>query len=146
MSGKDVTIVSSSYSTIEALRAGKILKQFGITFDLFDLRSARPLKLDQVFKSVKKTGSLITVDIGSKILGLGSEIITQTFEKCFDHLKSKPVRIGLPDHPIPSSRGYIPNLYPDSSKIIEAIFEQGSFDKNLKVKALNVKKIKNHYL
>ena len=64
-------------------------------------------------------------DIASRYHGhhFGSEITSQVTEKCFDYLKRAPKRIGLPDHPTPSSRGYIDGYYPDSLKIIKIIIE-----------------------
>ena len=122
-SGNDFTIVSTSYSTLEAMKAHNTLKKFDINIELFDLRTLRPLKLESIFESIKKTGHLLTVDTGYKTLGIGSEITSQVTEKCFDYLKTAPKRIGLPDHPTPSSRGYIDGYYPDSLKIIKTIIE-----------------------
>ena len=106
-----------------AIKAHETLKKFDINVELFDLRTLRPLQLDGIFESIKKTGKLLTVDTGYKTLGIGSEITSQVTEKCFNYLKSPPKRIGLPDHPTPSSRGYIDGYYPDSLKIINSVIE-----------------------
>lgn len=119
--GNKFTIVSSSFSTLEAQKACEALEKIGIEIDLFDLRVSRPLVLGDVFESVDKTGAICVVDTGYKTLGIGSEIISQVFEKNFGRIKFPPVRIGMPDHPTPSSRGYIPGLYPDAKKIVKAI-------------------------
>ena len=97
------------------------MSSIGLNIDLFDLRVTRPLKLEEVKLSVKRTGGICAVDTGYKTLGIGSEIISQVTESCFKELKFPPVRIGLPDHPTPSSRGYIPGLYPDAEKIVRSI-------------------------
>lgn len=122
-SGNDFTIVATSYSTLDALKASEALEHIGVAVDLFDLRVTRPLVLSDIEESVKKTGRLLTVDTGYKTLGIGSEIVSQVTEHCFKHLKSAPGRIGLPDHPTPSSRGYLPGLYPDANKIITHVCE-----------------------
>jgi acetoin:2,6-dichlorophenolindophenol oxidoreductase subunit beta len=118
--GKDVTIVSSSYMTLEALRAAKVLREMGISAEIVDLQVLRPLNLDPILASVGKTGRLITVDTGWRTLGMGAEIIAELTERAFSTLKRAPVRIGMPDHPTPSSRGMVPGVYPDVSRIVQA--------------------------
>lgn len=119
--GKDYTVVATSYMVLESIEAFKILKKFGINIEVFDLRILRPLKLKKIISSVNKTGRLLTVDTGFKILGIGSEIVSEVSEKCFSKLKSPPRRLGFPDHPTPSSRGYLKNAYPDFYKICKVI-------------------------
>jgi pyruvate dehydrogenase E1 component beta subunit len=116
--GKDLTIVSTSYMTLEAVRAAEQLEKIGVSVDVFDLRVVRPLILDRVFASVAKTGRLMTVDTGFRKFGIGAEIVSEVVANCFDRLKAPPVRIGLPDHPTPSSRGLVPGLYPDAPRIV----------------------------
>lgn len=124
--GKDLTIVSSSYMTLEAMRAAEQLEKLGVSAEVFDLRVVRPLILDGVYKSVAKTGRLMTVDTGFRKFGIGAEIVAEVASNCFDKLKSPPMRIGMPDHPTPSSRGLIAGLYPDASRIVrEAGLELG---------------------
>lgn len=119
--GKDCTIVGVSYSTLDALKAADALEKVGVSVELFDLRVTRPLVLEDIEASVKKTGKLLTVDTGYKTLGIGAEIVAQITERCFKDMKAPPARIGLPDHPTPSSRGYLPGLYPDAQKIIATV-------------------------
>lgn len=116
--GKDLTIVSSSYMTLEAMRAAEQLDMLGVSATVFDLRVVRPLILDRVYASVAKTGRLMTVDTGFRKFGIGAEIVAEVASNCFDKLKAAPVRIGMPDHPTPSSRGLIPGLYPDAARIV----------------------------
>ncbi len=116
--GDDCTIVATAYSALDALKASEALSEIGVHADLFDLRVTRPLRLEDIERSVKKTGRLLTVDTGYKTLGIGAEIVAQITERCFGALKAPPTRIGLPDHPTPSSRGYLQGLYPDAEKII----------------------------
>src|SRR5206468_12131299 len=116
--GKALTIVSTSYMTLEAVRAAEQLEKIGVSVDVFDLRVIRPLILDRVIASVAKTGRLMTVDTGFRKFGIGAEIVSEVVANCFDKLKAAPVRIGLPDHPTPSSRGLIPGIYPDAARIV----------------------------
>jgi pyruvate dehydrogenase E1 component beta subunit len=116
--GKDLTIVSTSYMTLEAVRAAEQLEKIGVSAAVFDMRVVRPLILDRIFASVAKTGRLMTVDTGYKKFGIGAEIVSEVVTHCFDKLKAPPVRIGLPDHPTPSSRGLVPGIYPDAARIV----------------------------
>jgi len=121
--GSDCTVVASSYSVLDALKAAEALEKIGVGVELFDLRVTRPLVLGDIETSVKKTGRLVTVDTGYKTLGIGSEIVSCIVQSCFKSLKAAPSRIGLPDHPTPSSRGYLQGLYPDAAKVIASVCE-----------------------
>jgi pyruvate/2-oxoglutarate/acetoin dehydrogenase E1 component len=118
--GGDLTIVASSYMTLEAMRAASALSKQGCNMDLFDLRVLRPLDLSGIIASVCRTGRLIVCDIGWKTLGPGAEIVAQVVESSLDALKRPPVRIGLPDHPTPSSLSLAQTYYPDSAQIVDA--------------------------
>ncbi len=118
--GDDLTLLASSYMTLEAIRAAEALGREGVGVDLFDLRVARPLTLSAVIASVKRTGRLLTVDTGWRAFGLGAEISAQVVEACFEHLKAAPKRIGLPGHPTPSSRALAKAYYPTSGDIAAA--------------------------
>lgn len=119
--GKDVTIVATSYMTLEAVRAVEGLNKMGITATVFDLRILRPLNLQKIYESVHLTGRLLTIDTGFKKFGIGAEIVSEVTENCFNALKSPPLRLGLPDHPTPSSRGSIPGFYTDSIIILKCL-------------------------
>lgn len=102
--GKDATIVTTAYATLSQMEDDNS--------DLFDLRVLRPLILDDIIESVRKTGKLLIIDTGYKTLGIGAEIVARCVEA---GLKFDLIRQGIPDHPIPSSRGYLPAIYPDQS-------------------------------
>ncbi len=141
--GKDLTIVSTSYMTLEAVRAAEQLEKIGVSATVFDLRVVRPLILDRVVASVARTGRLMTVDTGFRKFGVGAEIVSEVVSNCFDKLKAPPVRIGLPDHPTPSSRGLIPGIYPDAARIVrEAGAELGISSEKIEnaVKELEAKR------
>lgn len=119
--GDSVTVVSSSYMTLEALQAAKALSKEGCDVDLFDLRVVRPLRLDDIFESVNRTGRLLVVDTGWKTMGPGAEIVAQVTESCFDNLKHPPQRLGLPDHPTPSSKSLAAAFYVRAEHIAIAV-------------------------
>lgn len=116
--GKDLTIVATSYMTLEAMRAAEAIEKLGHSATVFDLRVLRPLLLEKIFESVKQTGRLLTIDTGFRKFGVGAEIVSEVVAHCFSDLKSSPVRMGLPDHPTPSSRGLLPGFYPDATSIL----------------------------
>ena len=119
--GNKFTIVASSFMVLEALKAALHLANCNIEVEVFDLRVLRPLKLKKIFESVRKTGCLMTVDCGFKTLGIGAEIISQLVSAQFDSFKIPPIRLGMPDHPIPSSVGMLNGLYPDAIQIFEGV-------------------------
>lgn len=117
--GNELTLVSTSYMTLEAMRAADALAEIGHEVEVFDLRVLRPLALDPIAESVGRTGRLMTADTGFRTYGAGAEITAGITERCFSKLRGAPVRLGLPDHPTPSSRGLIQGFYPDAIRIIE---------------------------
>lgn len=119
--GKDVTIVATSHGVLEAMRAADVLHKIGCSAEVLDMRVLRPLNVAPIVTSVRKTGRLVTVDTGFVRFGVGAEIVASVLTEAFDALKAAPVRLGLPDHPTPSSRGLIPGFYPDSQRIVREV-------------------------
>jgi len=122
-SGDNLTVVATSYMTLEAIRAADVLADLGHPIDVFDLRVLRPLNLDPIAASVARTGGLLTVDTGFTKFGIGAEIVAEITTRCFGELKAAPVRLGLPDHPTPSSRGLVRGFYPDAARIARSCAE-----------------------
>lgn len=121
--GDDVTVVSTSYMTLEALQAADALGEVGCNVELFDLRVLRPLRLEAIIASVRRTGRLVTVDTGHATYGIGAEIVARVTAEAFDRLKAAPRRIGLPEHPTPSARTLAEAYYPRSPGIAATIAE-----------------------
>ncbi len=121
--GDDVTVVATSYMTLEALQAADALAKVGCGVDLFDLRVLRPLDVDAIAASVARTGRLVTVDTGHASFGIGAEITARVVERCFGRMTAAPRRIGLPEHPTPSARSLAETYYPRSPQIASAIAE-----------------------
>ncbi|MCD4676449.1 MAG: alpha-ketoacid dehydrogenase subunit beta [Desulfobacula sp.] len=129
--GDDITIVSSSYMTIEALLAIKFLNEHNITCDLIDLRSLSPLDWDIIMTSVLKTGRMLVLDTGYKTGSIAGEIIARVSMECFDELKAAPVRIALPDLPTPTSIALTKTYYPRAEDIVSAIKKMFKIDINI---------------
>ena len=119
--GKDITIVSNSFMTIEGIKVEKFLKKRNISIELIDMRSVRPIDWGMIFKSIKKTGRLIVLDSGSHNISVASEIISRSTENCWKYFKSKPLKVGLPDNIQPTSYKLTKDFYPNYLSIIKLI-------------------------
>ena len=139
--GIHITVVSYSEALIQVMRAYNFLKTQNIFIDLIDLRSLRPLDTSTIIKSVKKTGKLLVVDNGWTTFGVSAEIISIVTEKVFKKLKIPPVRIGIKNCPIPSSRELAKYCYLNTSSIIQKIEDMtkkiDKKNKNLFLKKIN---------
>ena len=128
--GKDLTIISNSYMTSEAKLATEILKKNNIGVDLIDLNTIKPLDTKTIIKSVKKTGNLIIIDSGFNFLSIASEIISILSTNSLKYFKSEPIKLTMPDIPVPSSFSLTKKIYPGYLDIINAA--ERIFKKKLK--------------
>lgn len=119
--GKSLTIVSSSLMTNEILSLKELLKENQIFPEIIDLRSLRPLDKKPIIKSVKKTKRLLVLDNGWTSYGISAEIISSVMESLQTKLLAPPIRLGLNDSPIPSSRSLAKYSYVDKNKILNSI-------------------------
>jgi pyruvate dehydrogenase E1 component beta subunit len=121
--GTDVTIVSFNKMVLEALKAAEVLEGMGISAEVIDLRTIRPLDIDTVVASVKKTNRLVVVDESWPLFGVSSEIAYQVQKYAFDHLDAPVTRVNAAD----TSLGYAPTLVeeymPNPTKIVKAVKE-----------------------
>jgi len=118
-SGADLSIISFSYMTIEALRAIEILEKQGISCDLIDLRSIKPIDWELVFASVAKTGKLLALDTGSETGSVAGEIVARVSQDCFGSLRQAPRRLALPDFPTPTSLALTKVFYKGAEDIVK---------------------------
>jgi acetoin:2,6-dichlorophenolindophenol oxidoreductase subunit beta len=119
--GDDVTVVSMSYMTIEALHALEHLRARGVAVDLIDLRTIQPLDWDAVFASVRKTGRLLVLDTGAANCSVAGEIIARVTMEHFDALKRAPERLAAPDIPAPTSPALSEGYYKRAEDIVAAV-------------------------
>lgn len=118
--GTDVTLVAVSYMTLEAIRAAEYLAEEGVSAEVVDLRSVRPLDRETVLASIRKTGRLVMADTGWATAGISAEILAIATEDAFDALKAAPIRLTLPDCPIPSTPGLANECYPHANDLAAA--------------------------
>lgn len=119
--GKDVTLISMSYMTVEALQAARFLEKQGISCEVIDLRSIKPMDWNTIFNSVKKTKRLLVLDTGVTTGSIAGEIIARVSMELFGTLIQAPERIALPDNPEPTSFGLTKYYYPSYETIINKI-------------------------
>jgi pyruvate dehydrogenase E1 component beta subunit len=120
-SGDDVTIVSFSIGMSYALKAAEELAGQGINAEVIDLRTIRPMDIETVIESVKKTNRCVTVEEGWPQSGVGSEIVAQLMEKAFDHLDAPVLRVTGKDVPMPYAANLEKLALPSVAEVIEAV-------------------------
>ena len=119
--GKDVTILGTSWSTHQSMKAAGILEKEGIDVEVIDLRTLKPLDQDLIFSSVKKTGRVVIVEEGRRCGGYGAEIGATLAEECIDYLDAPIRRVAAIDTPVPFSPPLEEKYLPNESKIAEAV-------------------------
>jgi pyruvate dehydrogenase E1 component beta subunit len=119
--GTDITVVSFSRVLIDCLKAADALKEEGISVEVVNLRTIRPLDIDTIVNSVKKTSRLVTVEEGFPQCGVGAEIITVINEHAFDYLDAPPERITSADVPMPYAKSIEDLAIPNAQNVINAI-------------------------
>jgi pyruvate dehydrogenase E1 component beta subunit len=119
--GTDVTIVAFSIMVGMALQAADKLAEAGISAEVINLRSLRPLDTETIAASVRKTNRLVTLEEGWPFAGIGAEIAMQMVEHCFDHLDAPPVRVHGLDVPMPYAANLEKLALPKLEQVIDAV-------------------------
>lgn len=126
--GKDITIVATSYSVVEALKAAEVLEKRGVSVEILDPRSIFPLDDEIIIKSVEKTGHCIIADYDWIFCGFSAEVATRIYERLSHKLKSRVSRLGFAPTHIPCTRPLEDEFYTDAINLIRAV------EKKLKLK------------
>jgi pyruvate dehydrogenase E1 component beta subunit len=121
--GRDLTVVASSYVAHEACLAGMALEKEGISVEVIDLRTIKPLDEECILASVAKTGRLLVVDGGWKSFGVSAEIAARVVENIMPKMKAPVRRLALPDVPAPASNCLESAYYIRSEHIMAAAME-----------------------
>ena len=121
--GKDVTIVTWSKMVLDSLEAAEELEKDGISAEVVDLRTLRPLDVDTIIRSVKKTGQVAVVHEACKFGGFGAEIGMTIVENAFDYLDGPIKRIAGIDTPIPYAFHLEKEVIPNKQWIVDGIKE-----------------------
>lgn len=117
----DVTLVSFGRPVNFCMEAADELAKDGIACDVLDMRTVRPLDIDSVVESVKRTGRVVVVDQCWPFASIASEVITQVCENAFDYLDHQPLRVNTDDVPTPYAKNLEAEYLPHKGKILAAV-------------------------
>lgn len=121
--GTDATIVARSIMVPIALKAAEQLQEQGISVEVIDPRTIRPLDLDTIINSVKKTNRLVVAEESHYFCGVGAEITAAVQEHAFDYLDAPIKRLSSVDVPMPYAKNLEQLAIPDLERVIAAIKE-----------------------
>lgn len=121
LEGTDISVVAFSQMVPYALEAAATLAQRGISCEVVDLRSLKPLDMPLVAASVRKTGRAVVCDIGWRTGGISAEIAAQIAEACWGDLKGPVHRLALPDTPAPAARTQEDSYYLSPGRIVAEV-------------------------
>jgi pyruvate dehydrogenase E1 component beta subunit len=119
--GTDVTIVSFNKMMLVVNAAADELAKEGISAEVIDLRTIRPLDHETIVNSVKKTNRIVVVDESWPYAGISSEITYQIQKFAFDYLDAPVVRVNPPDVSLPYAAAYVEAYMPNPKKVIDAV-------------------------
>ncbi|MBU6448889.1 MAG: pyruvate dehydrogenase complex E1 component subunit beta [Rhodospirillales bacterium] len=119
--GTDVTIITFSIMVDVALKAAEALAGQGISAEVINLRTIRPLDIETIAASVKKTSRVVSLEEGWPFAGIGSEIIATVVEHCFDWLDAPPARVAGVDVPMPYAANLEKLALPQPGWVVDAV-------------------------
>ncbi|MBA4222558.1 MAG: alpha-ketoacid dehydrogenase subunit beta [Methylobacterium sp.] len=118
--GSDVSIIASSKMVVDALKAADELAKEGISAEVVDLRTLRPLDRETIKASIARTHHAVVVNEGWRFCGYAAELSATIMESCFDELDAPVERVATHDIPIPYSEPLESTVLPDAAKIAAA--------------------------
>jgi pyruvate dehydrogenase E1 component beta subunit len=118
--GSDVTLVAWSMGMNYALKAAELLAKDGIEAEVIDLRTLKPMDIETIIASVKKTSRLVTVEEGWRQSGVGAEIAALVMEQAFDWLDAPVMRVTGKDVPMPYAANLEKLALPSVAEVVEA--------------------------
>lgn len=123
LEGSDVTITAHSRMVGHALKAAATLAEQGISAEVVDLRSLRPLDSATVVRSVMKTNRLVAAEEGWGSCGVGAEVIARVIDEAFDYLDAPPLRVHQADAPLPYAANLEALSLPNADDIVQAVLK-----------------------
>lgn len=126
--GKDATIVARSLTVPLALKAAEALEKDGISCEVIDPRTIRPLDIDAIVKSIKKTNRVVVAEESHPFCGVAAEISAEVMERAFDYLDAPVKRVSGADAPMPYAKNLEDLALPSVEKIVAAVREVAYMD------------------
>jgi pyruvate dehydrogenase E1 component beta subunit len=117
--GGDVTLVAWSMGMNYALKAAELLAKDGIEAEVIDLRTLKPMDIETIIASVKKTNRLVTVEEGWRQSGVGAEVAALVTEQAFDWLDAPVMRVTGKDVPMPYAANLEKLALPSVAEVVE---------------------------
>jgi pyruvate dehydrogenase E1 component beta subunit len=124
--GSDVTVIVTSWMVPRAMAAAETLASEGVSVEVIDPRTLRPLDEETILESVRKTGRVLVVHEAVKFGGIGAELAAMIMEKAFDYLDAPVERLAGVDAPIPYAAVLEQAAVPTEERIAEAIRGMGA--------------------
>ena len=119
--GEHCSIITSGKMVHVALQAAERLARDGINADVLDLRTVRPMDVEAIAESVKKTNRAVVLEEGWEIAGIGAQVVDYIQRDCFDFLDAPVVRVHQADVPMPYAKNLEKAAKPDAAKTIAAV-------------------------
>jgi pyruvate/2-oxoglutarate/acetoin dehydrogenase E1 component len=119
--GGDVTVVAYAQGVHLALQAGRQVAPEGIELEVVDVRTLKPLDVETIVGSVRKTGRLVVVSEGARAGGYASEVVARLVDEAWDALRAAPVRVTAKDTPIPYASSLEREVLPQVDDVVEGV-------------------------
>lgn len=121
--GEDITLITYSSMTLHCLQAAELMAEEGISVEVVDLRTLKPLDTDTILQSVSKTGRAIVVHEAVKQGGVGGDVVAMIMEQAYDELDGPVLRVAGKNTTIPYNLGIEKACIPTVEDIIEGILQ-----------------------
>jgi pyruvate dehydrogenase E1 component beta subunit len=119
--GDHCSIITYGKMVLVAMQAADALKKEGINIDVVDLRTIRPMDIEAITQSVRKTNRAVVLEEGWEICGVGAQVVDYIQRECFDDLDAPVIRIHQEDVPMPYAKNLEKLAKPDLAKTIRAV-------------------------
>lgn len=126
--GSDATIVARSLMVPTALKAAEVLEQQGVSCEVIDPRTIRPLDIDTIVESVKKTNRVVVTEESHPFCGVAAEISSEIMERAFDYLDAPVKRLSGADVPMPYAKNLETLALPTVDQLVAAVKEVAYLD------------------
>jgi pyruvate dehydrogenase E1 component subunit beta len=119
--GEHCSIIAHGKTVLVAIQVADALAKKGIKIDVIDLRTVRPMDVDAIAESVKKTNRAVVVEEGWELCGVGAQVVDYIQRECFDFLDAPVLRVHQADVPMPYAKNLERAAKPDAQKVTSAV-------------------------
>jgi pyruvate dehydrogenase E1 component beta subunit len=119
--GDHCSLITHGKMVLVAIQAADKLAEEGIRLDVIDLRTVRPMDVDLIADSVRRTNRAVVLEEGWEVCGIGAQVVDYVQRECFDHLDSPVLRVHQADVPMPYAKNLERAAKPDVAKTIAAV-------------------------